>query len=121
MTTTTKENELDVNSLAELLRGLEGDAHGFSGLDGITEELSQIKRTEKRMLLLRETLSGPSINWDDVCLNVWKTEEEANQNRFPFLQGDLIKTNRVLRPGHARSTGDLNTWMVLSSTCDHAK
>lgn len=111
-------SEIDKKKFSLLLAELKEVTNDFNKLDEISRKLSTCKSTLDRMLLLKETIVSEPISWEENYKNVWASEAEANKNKFPFIQADLIKTSSVLIPGKARSDNNLENWIVLTSTCD---
>ncbi len=62
------------------------------------------------------------IEWENIREQVWPNNEiTQNNNKFPFLQGDIISTKSVLIPGQARSDYSADYWIVKSIDCDIAR
>jgi hypothetical protein len=64
---------------------------------------------------LNKLLYTEAIQWEDVKDKTWENEEQRNNNRFPFLQGDLIISQfpRTI----SKYSNETDHWIVLERTC----
>ena len=92
------------------------DSHGSAALYVLREEFRKSKTSEVMSFLTAECVRPPVL-WNDVSTLVWD-DSAADKNRFPFLQGDVIRTTLVKRPGHSELSVENSLWLVCSPTCD---
>ncbi len=103
----------------DLVDSLATNSHGNSDIFEISKFMEEnFKKSKKRHEFLKPKLSREFILWEDAKNSVWKTEKEQLDNKFPFLQGDVINTTMVLALGIAESEQDHSVWMVLARDCD---
>lgn len=102
----------------DALRGL--IRHGPQGsacLDQVKDLMRRLKY-KKTIPFLRECMCSEPVIWSEVKDMVWDSLEEQNQNKFEFIQGDLIISSLVRLPGQAEMTQAHKSWVVISPTCD---
>jgi len=103
----------------KLIADLAKSCHGSAELRAVKGFLANdLKKTSQREAFLFPKLVQAAITWDAVKDTVWADAEKREENRFPFLQGDVIGTTTVLALGMAEITQDHDLWLVLSPDCD---
>lgn len=93
--------------------------HGSQAFEQIRSKVccSKIK-TKEIINELRQCFYQDPIEWENVKEKIWSTDEEQEKNKFAFMQGDIIKTNRILSLGQSRSNVSHKEWVTCSPTCD---
>jgi hypothetical protein len=103
----------------KLIDKLAETSHGSQEFIAIKKFLqTQIAKTEGRKKFLLPKLTQNAILWDEIKAKVWNSQEDQENNRFPFLQGDIIQTSMVYALASAESTQKHDLWIVLSPDCD---
>lgn len=109
-TAQTVEFETHITTLAE-------SAHGVAGLETVKVFMTALK-SEVRLQIIERFLLRPPATWTEVKDHVWSAEDKRIENKFPFLQGDIIETTLVEKIGASRSGPSHDLWLVLSPDCD---
>ena len=98
-------------------------AHGCKELVSVRtfckEKLNKHKKKiPERAKFLSDLMIRTPIRFEEVKEKVWSIEEEREKNRFPFIQGDIVKTTVVSTLGLPRSQQEIEYWIVLTPSCD---
>jgi hypothetical protein len=102
-----------------LINALAESCHGSAALAAIRGFLSTtLKKTTYREEFLLPRLLQEAILWDGIKDHVWENATKQEDNRFAFLQGDVIGTTMVLALGMAETSQEHDLWLVLSPDCD---
>lgn len=102
-----------------LVEELAKSSHGSAKLGEVKKFLDkELKGTANRESFLLPKLLQEAAVWEDVKDSVWKSEKAQKENKFPFLQGDVIGTEIVMRLGEAESSQKHGIWLVLAPDCD---
>ncbi len=108
-----------VEEFQELVKKLTENAHGVAYFSEVKNFLSKnLKSTSKRLTFLDPFLSVSPISWEKVKDLVWTEQKDRDDNKFHFIQGDIIETTTVGGIGKVRSTNEHTLWLVLSPDCD---
>jgi hypothetical protein len=68
--------------------------------------------------LYEQFLLSEPTEWENVKDKVWPNEQLKNENKFLFLQGDIIETTDIASVGTIRSDITQSLWMVLNPSCE---
>ena len=102
-----------------LVEELAKSSHGSAKLAEVKKFLDkELKGTANRESFLLPKLLQEAVVWEDVKDSVWKSEKAQKENKFPFLQGDVIGTEIVMRLGEAETSQKHGIWLVLAPDCD---
>ncbi len=102
-----------------LVEELAKSSHGSSKLGEVKEFLNkELKGTANRESFLLPKLLQEAVVWEDVKDSIWKSSKAQKENKFPFLQGDVVGTEIVMRLGEAQTSQKHGIWLVLSPDCD---
>lgn len=93
------------------------NAHGSYAFEQIAAGLRK-KKTAKVLEYFYGQFFQDPIAWEDVKDRVWSTDREREENKYPFLQGDIIQTSAVVSLAQSRGMQKHDLWMVCSPTCD---
>jgi hypothetical protein len=97
-----------------ILLQMKTTAHGSRDLREFSRFLVSLKK--KRRELLQQKLMQEPIPWEfNKERKIWKTEEEALENQYWFLQGYVIDSGHVIGP---RGVESHRQWLVISVDCD---
>jgi len=83
-------------------------AHGHcgDGLNQLREFLSCLKKRKKDFLKTR--LFQKPKSWDENReRGIWENQTVAEQNKYPFIQGDIVRSKNVRFPS---GKGSIPTW-----------
>lgn len=102
---------------------LSNSAHGNAALvkvkDFISSTLNKAKKkVPQRVDFLSPLLVTNPILFEDVKDKVWSNQEDRENNQYPFLQGDVVKTTTVLRLSESLSVNQHDLWLVITPSCD---
>jgi len=103
---------------------LEQTSHGVPSFGEVKIFLEQnFKKTPQRISFLSAYLTRDQIEWVKIKdqMPLWDSEQKKTENKFHFLQGDVIETTRVDGLGRATTLMDHNLWLILSPDCDCAR
>jgi hypothetical protein len=103
--------------LIELLRSLADTTHGNSNTEKV-KTFFKAQKTPKPMSVLAQLMHSEPIRWLEIGESLWPDQTERDANRFYFVQGDLIVSTKVERPGVSPINQRHNLWLVKSPTCD---
>lgn len=92
-------------------------AHGVPQLAALTEHMKGLDKNA-RATLIESYFCRKPISWQFVKEQIWDTEQKRADNKFHFLQGDVIETSMVQGIGSAASASTHDLWLVLSPDCD---
>lgn len=99
-------------------------SHGIAPYPRLLKLLFGDLSRAERVSFLPHLFRSP-ISWNEAAPHVWETDRERADNRFPFLQGDVLQSIHPIGvPGRGRwrdaeSRDDQDdVWMVLSPDCD---
>lgn len=101
-----------------LVGKLSQTSHGVLHFSEIKDLLKSFADTSTRIEFLSKYLLQSQITWKHVRAKVWSTEETQNENKFHFLQGDVIETTLARGIGTSLSSNDHSFWLVVSPDCD---
>ena len=102
-----------------LVEELAKSSHGSAKLGEVKKFLDkELKGTANRESFLLPKLLQEAVVWEDVKGSVWKSEQAQRENKFPFLQGDVIGTRIVMRLGEGQTLQEHDIWLVLAPDCD---
>ncbi len=114
---------------AEIVRDLDATSHGSASWRRVAQFFQdRFGKSQQRLDFLAHHLLRPPVEWEDARHELWPGDDKKQtDNRFHFLQGDLIRTELVASWvsatgaqlqvfGADRATHDL--WLVLSPDCD---
>src|SRR5712692_915321 len=109
----------DETQFQKLIEGLAASCHGSAELGRIRSFFEQtLKRTAECEKFLLPRLMQGAILWEAIKETVWEAPAKQEENRFSFLQGDVIETTMVSVLGRAPSSQVHSLWLVLSPDCD---
>jgi hypothetical protein len=97
---------------------LERNSHGNQNYQLIAEKAEKIGKTSKILPILKSFMLKEPILWEDVKNRVWSSEKEREDNKFYFLQGDLISTSRLVTVDEARTQHDFFFCVVRQPSCE---
>lgn len=104
--------------LATLIDDAADEAHGVQALAALATLLKGGKlKTDQVLALLAAWMYCEPITWESTQ-DVWSSAEEREANRFPFLQGDLLRCGFVQQVGIAQSEQRHQLWLARTPTCD---
>ena len=92
-TMTSLENRFD-----EIIEKLHKTSHGseaFRELKQFFSPPSFKKAAQREEFLSARILQAGPIEWASVKDHVWRSRSDREKNRFPFLQGDINRSDRV--------------------------
>lgn len=92
-------------------------SHGVAQLESLKTLIKSVNKAT-RLLLFDEYFLRAPVKWDDVKDSIWETEEKRTDNKFHFLQGDIIETTMVEGIGSSNSGSSHDLWLILSPDCD---
>jgi hypothetical protein len=114
----TVTNPTLIDKLRALIADLGETAHGSEKIAGVRKFLKECSKQE-RVDCLRDLLFQEPIFWEEVKERVWPgNPKNQEDNRFAFLQGDIVETTMVMVPGIAFSGHEHGLWLILTPDCD---
>lgn len=108
---------LNFQELEKLIFKIGENAHGHSGVLELKNLLRKAKPHEVINFWKSQGIKE-AITWEKTKEKIWVTKELQDNNKFPFLQGDIISTGYVSRLAQSRSSISHSSWIVCTPSCD---
>ncbi len=106
------------DDFAGLIEKLAANSHGVPTFTEVKKFMaSKFEDTADRVQFLHPILTREPISWDNAKDQVpkWDTEKKKLDNKFHFIQGDLLETSRVEGLGSAISAAGVGRSCVFSN------
>lgn len=110
----------DQENLSDIIEKISKEAHGNPSLKEVNPFLAKnFINTDKAITgFLNVEIVRDPIKWETVKEAVWGTPKEQDDNKFHFVQGDIISTSKVLRLGTSEYNQEHDLWVVRAPSCD---
>lgn len=113
--------EQQTNKLLQIISDFDGTTHGNANYSSFSEITREINKTSKIIPILNSFMLINPVKWDDINGKIWTDEKTRLENQFYFLQGDLLRTNRIVTIDEARSENEFEYCVARQPTCELIK